>query len=120
MWPLNCDHLEITFGHSFVNIRLPLQITSSGILVTVITLLVHSDGSWRRRTLLVQMLLLLLRLLDDCRGLRVDEPRRPAVHVLGPDERQLLLPLQLVDPLLVSPEQHSVKGEGVMRFLRCQ
>ena len=59
------------------------------------------------------MLLLLLRLLlDDCRvGLRLDEARRPAVHVLGPDERQLLLPLQLVDPLLVSPQQHSVKAE---------
>ena len=60
----------------------------------------------------MQLLLLLLRgLLYDHGWLRMDEARRPAVHVLGPDERQLLLPLQLVDPLLVSPEQHSVKGE---------
>ena len=58
------------------------------------------------------LLLLLLRgLLYDRGWLRVDKARRPAVHVLGPDERQLLLPLQLVDPLLVSPEQHSVKSE---------
>ena len=41
------------------------------------------------------------------------ESRRPAVHVLRPDERHLLLPLQLVYALLMPPEQYPV-GKNIM------